>query len=139
MAHEVWEQREIAQADRQIQAIEKVSEQLLKQRRQRVFLERTALGLALLFSLIVVGLSMYTDGRVMDTFVRALQSLESEDQRPSASAVLNCRHPRNRNTPYCQERLRDVESTWMHTVRTGSGVSYQYTLHEREPNYKKKR
>ncbi len=135
MAHQIWEKREIVETDKAIDAIDKINEKLEEEKKKRKFLEKIALLLALFFLVLIIILSIYTKGRIVDSFIYTLQKLESEDQRPNKNVILNCNHKKNMNTPYCLERKAKVKSEWRQTVRARGSKIYQFTLHGNEPKY----
>jgi len=90
---------------------------------------------ALVFSLLFVGsigfLIWYTDGKIINSTVRVLQSFESSDAQASRLSAVNCQDPRNKNTPYCVERAANIESEWNALGHSRSGPGSMFSLHGR--------
>lgn len=98
-----------------------------KERRRKQLIERFILGATVAFCLAVVFAVWYSEGRVLEDPVRFLQTFEVIPT--SRDIAQNCRHPKNRNTPYCQERLAKIESDWQSMNRTQDGKVNPFTLH----------
>ena len=132
MSREAWEKREIAQAEKKIKVLEALGKQLDVEQKKRQRLENLALALALLFGLGIVFVAWFTDGQAVTGVVRALQSVESEDQKASENDQINCTHPRNKNTPYCLEKKAKIESDWRNTTVYGGETVRQFSLHGKQ-------
>ena len=98
-------------------------------RQWRRYTERAALAVTVLGCLALVSVIWYSDGKVLDSSIKYLQSFESKDAQSSRSYAQNCKDPRNSNTVYCQERTGRTESDWKAMSRSQGGKSSQYTLH----------
>ncbi|MFN8392690.1 MAG: hypothetical protein U0136_20530 [Bdellovibrionota bacterium] len=99
-------------------------------RRRRRFLESTALVLTVVGCLGLAFTIWYTDGKVLDSSIEFLQSFESKDSQAPRDYAQNCQDPRNKNTPYCQDRMAQTESDWKSMGRTQGGKTNYFTLHK---------
>lgn len=73
----------------------------------------------------------YTEGALIDGTVSLLQRMEGADAKASFNPSINCMHEKNKNTPYCQNRIQQQQSTWRGLTRFG-GKDNAFTLHGRE-------
>ena len=95
---------------------------------RRKLTERVAMAVVVIF-LVGVGVAAWlTEGQVFSNTVTALRSLEGKDGQASANASVNCKHPKNKNTPYCQERSAQVEGQWQSISRIQGGKSAPFKL-----------
>lgn len=115
----------------QIKAIEAAARASQKMREREKRIERIAI--AGIFSFLgIIGIwGWYSNGKLVADTVTFLQSFEGDDARPSASVVLNCQHPKNRNTAYCLEREREQQATWREITRFG-GKGNAFPLYRKE-------
>ena len=96
-------------------------------KRERRFERYTAIFLVL-FSLGVLTSGLLTRGAVFTSTLELLSNLENPDSRPPKDPGLNCQNPKNRNTPYCQERFGDVDSSWRSVGRFQGGTAPAFSL-----------
>ena len=95
---------------------------------RRKLTERVAIAVVCLF-LVGVGVAAWlTEGQVFSAPLTALRSLESKEGLASSNASVNCRHPKNKNTPYCQERAAEVEGQWQGISRIQGGKAAPFKL-----------
>ena len=95
---------------------------------RRKITERIALCLVSLF-LVGVGVAAWmTEGQVFNAPLTALRSLESREGQGSSNASVNCRNPKNKNTPYCQDREAQVEGQWQGISRIQGGKAAPFKL-----------
>lgn len=77
--------------------------------------------------LVTMGFAAYlTNGSIVQSSIRFLQSFEPLESRNPA---LNCSNPKNKNTPYCQERKAAINASWTEMNRSYGGRSAPYTVH----------
>lgn len=86
------------------------------------------MGVVCLFLLGVCVAAWLTDGQVFSTPISALRSLESKEGQSSSNASVNCRNPKNKNTPYCQDRAAEVEGQWQGISRIQGGKAAPFKL-----------
>jgi hypothetical protein len=67
-----------------------------------------------------------SDGRIVSSSIKFLQSFEPLESRNHAA---NCSKPKNKNTPYCQERKAAINASWTEMNRSSGGKNAPYTLH----------
>ncbi len=101
-----------------------------RERRRRRLLERTAMSITVFFCAALIFSVWYTDGAVLNSTIAYLSQFAGADSQASRNAAINCMHPRNRNTPYCQERTSRAEADWQAMSRVQGGKSAPFTLHE---------
>jgi hypothetical protein len=97
-------------------------------RRRHRFLERLAIGLTVAFCGVILFAIWYSDGRVLDSPIKFLQSFESKDAQAPRNYAQNCRDPRNKNLPYCQDKIAQTEAEWRSMSRTQGGKTNHFTL-----------
>lgn len=95
---------------------------------QRKLSERLAIIAVLLFFTGVGVAAWLTEGRLFSSTMTALRSLEGSDGQGSENASVNCKHPKNKNTPYCQERTAEVEGRWQSMSRVQGGKAAPFKL-----------
>ncbi len=78
---------------------------------------------ALSFSLLVGFVIWFTDGRVFDV-VMQFEAAGVATNNPAVS----CRNPKNKNTPYCQERKARTEGNWQSISRHSGGKGAAFSL-----------
>ena len=127
-----WERREIAAADRRIQAIDRMAEQLMIKRRKKEKLERITLYCMLGFSIFVVILIWATDGRIIDRTVAALQSVEDSIRETRRNLSIDCQLAKNKNIPYCLEKVAQTKSEWQEMTMTNNEGRTQFGLNKRK-------
>ena len=79
--------------------------------------------------LLFLGMGMaawLTDGRIVSSSLKFLQSFDPLESRNPAA---NCSNPKNKNTPYCQERRAATSANWSEMSKSSGGKSAPYTLH----------
>lgn len=121
----------VDKSELQMKAIEAaaIASQRIREREKRI--ERRVIAGIFCF-LGVIGLwAWFSNGKAFAGTVAFLRSFEGSDSRPSASDVLNCQHPKNRATAYCQERDREQQSTWREITRFG-GKGSAFPLYDKE-------
>lgn len=97
-------------------------------RKRRRMVERAALGATLAFLSGVGVLAWYTDGRVFDHPIQVLQAMGGSQYQQSRNAAVNCKDPRNKNTPYCQQRDARSAAEWAAMSRVQGGKVSPFSL-----------
>ncbi len=108
------------------------------ERQKKIFRERFALSLAVGFCTLVAISVWYTQGKILDPAYNFLAGFAPADALASRNAAANCQDPRNKSTPYCQDRKVQTDADWRAisssqgagTKRGGS--STQFTLHGKQ-------
>ena len=78
------------------------------------------------FFVIVILASVFDVGQ--NTFVGKVFNFRPR----SSNFTQNCQNPENKNTPYCQDRIAEKESTWKSMGSGGGGGGNgQFTLHKK--------
>ena len=127
----LWERREISATDKQIKAIDRVAEVYMEKRRKREMRERATIYCTLFFGTVIIISLWLTEGRLIDGVAKALQSVEDSVMKTSTNPALNCRNPKNRNTPYCQKKYGKKKSEWSNMTILKDEDKNQFTLHSR--------
>jgi hypothetical protein len=118
----------VDKSDIELEALKQASKVYERMRQRQRRLERCVIGGILFFISMVVLSAWLTDGVALDRGIKFFQSFEGKDSRPSISSAANCQHPKNKNTPYCQNIIAEQRSTWRSITRFG-GKSNAFTLH----------
>ena len=92
-------------------------------------IERSVLVGAAVF-VVLIGALVWTSDRAMAGVYKAVTYLGGGAASKYINQELACRDPKNRNTPYCQERKARIESTWKGIERS-TDTPNMFTLHER--------
>ena len=100
-------------------------------RRRRQLYERIALASTFVFIGAVCLIAWQTDGAIFQSPISALQSLGGSEYQQSRNALINCKDPRNTNTPYCQERIAKMNAKWTEMNKVHGGRVSPFTLHEK--------
>lgn len=103
-----------------------------RERQRKAFVERMILGATLTFCFALIFAVWYSEGKVLENPTKFLAQFAGEDALASKDAALNCRHPKNRNTPYCQERTAALESDWKSMGRTQGGKVNPFGLTDKK-------
>lgn len=100
-----------------------------QERRRKQLLERIILASTVAFCFILIFSVWWTRGRVLDSSVRFLAKFAGVDAQSPREAAMNCRHPKNINTPYCIEHEAKVEESWRSMNRNQGGKTNAFSLH----------
>lgn len=129
MELDFWQKKEIATAEKKLKALQEARRVFNEQKQRREVTERIAIGLAIAFGILIVALAWITEGKVIHSAVEVIRRIEASEKSPSASDVINCRHEKNKNTPYCLERKAKVEAQWDALKLGASQAKHQFSLH----------
>ena len=100
-----------------------------RERRRKQIIDRLILGATLAFCMLVVFAVWYSEGKVLAAPTRFLAQFAGKDALASRNAAMNCANPKNRNTPYCQDRVSETEGQWNSLSRSQDGKMNAFTLH----------
>jgi len=100
-----------------------------RERQRRLLVERAIVASLLFFCFALVLAVWYTDRKVLDWPIRFFAGFAPSALQSSRDLGINCRMPKNRNTPYCQEHFAEVEESWQSMSRTQGGKVNAFTLH----------
>ena len=92
--------------------------------------ERLLLWGSVSFILILLSVVWLTNGAPIEKTIQLMNYLEDptgEITTPFGS--VNCRHPRNINTAFCQERLAETEGRWRSMSRVQDGKVNPFPLY----------
>ncbi len=99
------------------------------ERRRKQIVDRIILGATMAFCILVVFAVWYSDGKVLAAPTKFLSQFAGKDALSPRTAAMNCGHPKNRNTPYCQDRVSETEGQWQSLSRNQEGKSNPFSLH----------
>ncbi len=102
-----------------------------QERRRKALIERFILGATLTFCVLVISAVWYSEGKVLDGTTRFLAQFAGKDAQSPRDFAQNCRHPKNRNTPYCLERTAEIDASWQSMSKNQEGKANPFTLHEK--------
>ena len=102
-----------------------------KERWRKMMLDRLILAATFSFCGLMIFTVWYSQGRVLDKPIRFLSQFAGKDALAPRNAAQNCANPKNKNTPYCQEREGQVQADWQSMSRNQDGETNPFTLHGR--------
>ncbi len=103
----------------QLQALQAAAEVYRKVRERQKRIERFVIGGIFSFISFIAICIWYTDGKLATDTITFLRKFEGADADPSPSPTLNCMHPRNKKTAYCENRILEQKSSWREITRFG--------------------
>lgn len=81
--------------------------------------ERIVLVVASVFAVIVITLTVITEGAFLTSPWQTIVSI-AQPEKGSLSAAINCRRASNVNTPYCRNRKARIRQEWESISKGGS-------------------